>query len=135
MIRVEQRRDELMVLKGRVLVVDDNETVRAMLRAGLEAMGWLVSLSISGRGVLAQMNEHRVDVVLLDVVMDDQEGIETLMEIKAASPTLPVVMVSSHEQYLVMAESFGADATCAKPLDVTELDTIMSTLISAAAAH
>jgi len=117
--------------KGRVLVVDDNESVRAMLGAGLEKLGWTVMLSVTGEGVSAQIKAQCVDAVLLDIVMADKEGMETLMEIKAASPALPVIMISSHIDYLQMAKSMGADETLVKPLNIDEIDEILSTLLGA----
>jgi DNA-binding response OmpR family regulator len=116
--------------KGRVLVVDDNDSVRAMLRAGLEAQGWEVLLSDSGDGVAALVEAQGVDAVLLDIVMAGREGIETLLELKAVHSQLPVVMMSSFANYLPMAKTLGADAALEKPLDLGEVAAVLDKLLS-----
>ena len=119
-----------MNTKGKVLVVDDNESVRAMLKSGLAAMGWEVVLSNSGLGVSDQVQQENIDVVLLDIVMEAKEGVETLLEIKEISSATPVVMISSHAEYLELSRSMGANATLMKPLNLSEVDEVMLLLLS-----
>lgn len=124
-----------MTAADTILVVDDNDSVRALLRGGLEQQGWRVLLSASGVGVPELIAEHDashgIAAVLLDIVMAEREGIETLMELKVAYPELPVVMISSFSNYLPMARTLGADAALEKPLDLHEIAAVLAELVPA----
>jgi CheY-like chemotaxis protein len=118
-----------------ILVVDDNDSIRTLLRGGLEQQGWRVLLSASGVGLPELIAEHDashgIAAVLLDIVMAEREGIETLMELKVAYPELPVVMISSFSDYLPMAGALGADAVLEKPLDLREVAAVLAELVPA----
>lgn len=124
-----------MTAANTILVVDDNDSIRALLRGGLEQQGWRVLLSASGVGVPELIAEHDashgIAAVLLDIVMAEREGIETLMELKVAYPELPVVMISSFSDYLPMARALGADAVLEKPLDLREVAAVLAELVPA----
>ncbi|KGE03186.1 response regulator [Pseudohaliea rubra] len=124
-----------MTAADTILVVDDNDSVRALLRGGLEQQGWRVLLSASGVGVPELIAEHDpshgIAAVLLDIVMAEREGIETLMELKVTYPELPVVMISSFSDYLPMARTLGADAALEKPLDLREVAAVLAELVPA----
>jgi CheY-like chemotaxis protein len=113
---------------GTVLVVDDNESVRTMLVSGLKALGYAVEALPSAVAIDARLAEAPPAVVLLDIVMEEREGIETLMQLKEAHPTLPVVMISSYPEYLGMAGTLGADGTLEKPVDLEELAALLARL-------
>lgn len=111
-----------------VLVVDDNESVRTMLTSGLKALGYAVEAVPSAVGIDARLAASPPAVVLLDIVMEEQEGIETLMQLKRAYPALPVVMISSYPDYLGMASTLGADGALEKPIDLEALAALLARL-------
>jgi two-component system chemotaxis response regulator CheY/two-component system response regulator AtoC len=113
---------------GKVLVVDDNESVRTLLDSGLKALGYAVEGVPSAVGIDARLAAAPPAAVLLDIVMEEQEGIETLMQLKRDHPTVPVIMISSYPEYLDMASTLGADAALEKPIDLGELTAVLESL-------
>ena len=113
---------------GTVLVVDDNESVRTMLVSGLETLGYTAEAVPSAVGIEERLSNTPPAAVLLDIVMEEKEGIETLMQLKSVHPALPVVMISSYPGYLAMANTLGADGALEKPIDLGELAALLERL-------
>jgi CheY-like chemotaxis protein len=104
-------------LHGRVLVVDDDEHFRALARSILEPAGFDVVESEDAEQCLARLRHEPIDAVVLDMVMPDRDGIETLRELKKSFPEVPIVAVSGTEQselYLSVSAYLGADASLEK---------------------
>lgn len=118
-------------MQHKILIVDDDEASRASLREGLEEQGYLVIEASSGRQVLKTLREQRAQLLILDVLMEEQEGIETLREVRKHFPTLPVIMMSSDPFYLSLAEMLGADVTLEKPLDLWVMYRLIREFLSA----
>ena len=109
-----------------VLVVDDDRLVQTTFRALLEPEGYDVVLADDGEQALQMLGHHPVDAVLLDVLMPNKDGLETLIEIKRRRPRLPVFVISgggtrNRHDLLSLARKFGANATLTKPLCLQEL--------------
>jgi class 3 adenylate cyclase len=109
----------------RVLVVDDLETNRKLMRAVLEPRGFLVHSAASGEAALEALDEIDVDVVLLDLLMPGIDGYDTCARIKAEPRTaaLPIIMVtaSGAQRERLRALEIGADDFITKPFDQAEL--------------
>jgi DNA-binding response OmpR family regulator len=116
----------------RVLVVDDDPSVRGVVRAGLEPIEVLGAGD--GRTGLAMIRDTAVDVVLLDVRMPDVDGFEILREVRRdpATKDLPVLMLSGRTGELEHLAAFrlGADGYLTKPFDPEELETAVLTVAS-----
>lgn len=82
---------------GFVLVVDDHEEIRTILRMNLQNASYRVAEAANGREALALLARERPDLVLLDVMMPEMDGITALREIRGtpALRDLPVIMVSA----------------------------------------
>jgi adenylate cyclase len=106
---------------GSILVVDDDRINRLLLAKTLVASGHHVQTAENGREALEVLRAGPVDVVLLDIVMPELDGIETLEQIKGdpALRDLPVIMVSAVDDYerVVQCIELGADDYLAKPFD------------------
>jgi len=102
---------------GRILVADDEAGVRNLLRAILEQGGYEVIEAEDGKQALKQARAGGVDLVITDLVMPEQEGIETIQVLHKELPGIGIIAISgkSEGQYLKMAEMLGADAALAKP--------------------
>ena len=109
----------------KLLVVDDLEHVRQGLRTILELAGGLTVVGEAGNGLEAiqQVNQLRPDVVLMDLVMPQIDGLEATERIKAQHPEIGVVMISIHDKEAAreQAESAGVDAFLAKGSDTETL--------------
>ena len=110
----------------RVLVIDDNSDIRDTLRWLLEGEGYAVSVAANGlEGLRLQRNEP-ADVVVTDIFMPEQDGIETLWKFREEFPNVPIVVMSGGgaargTDYLSVARELGATKTLKKPLDPQEL--------------
>ena len=102
---------------AKVLVLDDDESFRALARAILEPAGFEVLESANVEQGLVQMRDNGVEAVILDLVMPGRDGFEALREFKQSFPEIRVVAVSGaseSELYLTVSAHMGADASLEK---------------------
>jgi two-component system KDP operon response regulator KdpE len=107
----------------RILVVDDESSIRRALRPPLMELGFQVAEASRGEEALQQLRPGAFDAVLLDVNMPGIGGIETLRRMRALSPRLPILMltVRDQEEDKVAALDLGADDYVTKPFSTREL--------------
>lgn len=106
-----------------ILVVDDDVSHCTILQALLRGWGYNVALAYSGRAALEKIREHVFDLVLCDVRMAELDGIETLKEIKALNPAIPVLIMTAFSSVETAVEALktGALDYLIKPLDFDRL--------------
>ena len=108
-----------------VLLVDDDEKVRELVRVNLEFEGYKVREAGSAEEGLSAIEEAKPDLVLLDVMMPQTDGWEMLKEIQEqyGAGAIPVVMFSGKvdEKTLAQASASGAQAFVGKPFDLQQL--------------
>jgi CheY-like chemotaxis protein len=107
----------------RVLVVDDSEIIRRVLRLILQGEGYLVEVAASGASALALARQLRPDAMTLDLGLPDQDGREVLRRLKEDPLTrgIPVVVISAHPDALGDQERARAAHVIVKPFDVDTL--------------
>ncbi|MFQ5456937.1 MAG: sigma-54-dependent transcriptional regulator [Myxococcota bacterium] len=110
-------------MKPRVLVVDDQESIRRTLSAVLKDEGYPVILASSGEQALERAAQDAPQVVLLDIAMPGMNGIDVLSRLKDATPDLAVIMMSGHGtiETAVRATKLGAYDFIEKPLSIEKL--------------
>lgn len=110
---------------SKVLVVDDEEKMVKYLSKHLTKKGFDVSVALSGTAALEKFKEKDFEVVMLDVLMPEMDGIETLVEIKKMKPLTPVIMLTGHASIEVGVKGMqlGAFDYLIKPFDLSELVT------------
>lgn len=103
-----------------VLVVDDEEGIRETLSGIFEDEGCSIVTANSGEEALDLLKEQNPDLILLDIWLPGIDGIQTLEEIKALRPDLPVIMISGHGniELAVKATRLGAYDFLEKPLSL-----------------
>src|SRR5260370_39646403 len=114
-----------MAAKEKILVVDDEPSIRKYLQTLLEVDGFEVEAVSSGRGALERINKGpRPDFIILDVLMPEMNGIETLTELMQVDPSLNVITLSCSNEggTVVEAIRIGAHDYLTKPFEKTELD-------------
>ena len=113
--------DQALVEGGLILVVDDDRTNRELLERWLVRDGHRVIAAASGREALTLMNQHPVDLTLLDMMMPDMNGLQVLAALKAdpAQPRPPVLMISAYDEThsAVRCIEAGAEDYLPKPFD------------------
>ncbi|MBI4840297.1 MAG: response regulator [candidate division NC10 bacterium] len=110
---------------AKILVVDDEALLRAMLQDALEEAGYAVVVAENGRDGIASAKAHRPDCILLDVMMPGLDGYETCAAIKADPDlaAIPVVLISATTDLRVVdrAEQVGAAEVLPKPVPLEQL--------------
>jgi two-component system response regulator AtoC len=108
---------------SRVLVVDDDASLRFTLEAVLSDAGFVVEACESGAAGLAGFEARGADVVLTDLAMPGMDGMQVLERLRASDPSVPVLMLTAHgsERVAVAAIKSGAFDYIPKPFDPDEL--------------
>jgi DNA-binding response OmpR family regulator len=107
---------------ARVLLVEDDASIREIATLGLEQAGFRVTPSGDGRDALLRFRQRPFDLVVLDVMLPSLDGLEVCREIRRASQT-PIVMLSARGELhdVVVGLELGADDYVTKPFELPEL--------------
>lgn len=111
---------------ARVMVVDDEQIVREILRRMLERDSHLVIEAESGESALVLNREECADVVVADLLMPEMDGLELISQLRVESPETRVVAMSGaaferRQRFLNEAAQMGTTATLAKPFTSKEV--------------
>ena len=111
---------------AKILVIDDDSRIRRLVAQILVRENHHVIEAADGKKGIDQFAAHRPDVVVTDLLMPVQEGIETIRELRRIAPSLRIVAMSGggtdhNLMFLGMAKALGADAVLAKPFRADEL--------------
>ena len=111
--------------RRRVLVIDDDPDVRNTMRWILEAAGFVVTLAGNGREGLSLQRRQPADIVVTDIFMPEQDGMETIWQLREEFPDVSIVVVSGGaaegSNYSFVARELGVRNTLRKPFDPEEL--------------
>ena len=110
----------------RILVIDDDEQMRVLLQQAMQWAGYEVVTAENGRQGQQLFEEQPTDLIITDLIMPEQEGLETIRILKQGYPTVKIIAISGGgrigpEAYLPAAMELGADRIFTKPFDVKEL--------------
>jgi DNA-binding response OmpR family regulator len=110
----------------RVLVIEDNEDFRDLIRHWLEEAGFSVSALPNGRLGLELQRLQPADIIVTDIFMPDQDGIETISALRKEFPAVKIIAMSGRESLtgydvLGVANELGAVKTFKKPFDLDDL--------------
>ncbi len=112
---------------ARILVVDDDASVRATIRKFLEQEGYDVVEVGDGAAALRAYREQPADLVITDIFMPETDGVETTIRLRKEFPDVKVVAITGgaydfdKKQMLQVAEMLGAERTLTKPFERSEL--------------
>jgi len=106
-----------------ILVVDDEQSIRRLLRTTLAGHGYRILEAASGQAALDMLARERPDVVLLDLGLPDLDGVEVIRRLRGSSSRVPIIVLSSHngEAEKVGVLDLGADDYVTKPFGMAEL--------------
>ena len=107
----------------RILVVDDDETIRTTMKVILQDEGYIVDLAATGKEAIQKTQENTYNIALLDIRLPDMEGVELLKMLKDGVPRTRKIMVTGYPsmQNAISALNKNADAYLLKPVDVEKL--------------
>lgn len=108
---------------SRILVVDDEESMRQLLEIALGKEGYRITLAESGKKATGLFDQSSYDLVISDIKMPDMSGVEVLRHIKESDPTIPVIMMTAYAsaETAVEALRLGAYDYLTKPFKIEEL--------------
>lgn len=121
----------------KILVIDDNVVVRNTIVQLLEGEGYQVVSAEDGRRGLNVFRTERPDLVITDIIMPEKEGIETIRDIREASPNAKIIAISGggrigNTDFLRIARQLGASDVISKPLDPDHFISIIRERLAAA---
>lgn len=120
--------------EARILIIDDDDAVRRVLRRVLEQAGYQVADAPGGREGLRLIEQQRIDLVLCDMLMPEMDGIETIQNLRRLYPAIPIIAMSGGgavdpSLYLNLALKMRVRKTLYKPIDAESLlGTVQDTL-------
>ena len=106
-----------------ILVIEDNQRLRKSVTRALENAGYFVVETDSVQGAFARMRVERIDLILLDLTLGDESGLDILKAIRRQDHTLPIIIVSSASEVgsKLYGFSSGCDDYVTKPFHTEEL--------------
>jgi len=112
--------------KMKILIIDDDARIRELFRIWLEKAGFEVCVAENGREGVEVQQKNPVDLLICDLVMPEQEGIETITQFKKNYPEIGIIAISGGgklgpDAYLAVAEHLGAWRVFTKPVAMVKL--------------
>jgi CheY-like chemotaxis protein len=109
-----------------ILLIDDDNQFRTMLRKMMERNGYEVIEASDGKEGIKLYRKNPTDLIITDLIMPEKDGIETIQELKKDFPNIKIIAISGGgrlgpQDYLHLAEMLGAQRTLTKPIELPEL--------------
>jgi len=112
--------------QSHILVVDDDTQMRQTIRTILEEENYNIAEACDGNAALKYLHRNTVELVIVDIIMPDKDGIEVIVETKEKFPETKILSLSgggmiAADEHLTSAQALGANHTLAKPFKNDEL--------------
>ena len=110
---------------AKILIVEDDDEVRDVLKTLLQEEGHELFEASDGNQAIEQFRQTPADLVILDIVLPDKEGLETIIDLRRTHPNVKIMAMSgggrtSPQDYLDMAKRLGAVEVIAKPFSIDD---------------
>ncbi len=115
----------------RILVVDDEETIRQLYQEELQDAGYDVEVAADGRQALQAVEQRRPDLMTIDIKMPGMDGIELLRKVRSIHRDLPIIICSAYGDFKRDFGTWASDAYLTKSADLQELKTKIGELLGA----
>ena len=123
--------------KQSILIIEDEEAVRHLLRCCLEEAGYIVSEAPNGRKGVYAFRKAPTDLVITDIYMPERDGLEVIESLRRSRPTVKILVISAASgtmDYFKLARAAGASAL-RKPFALQTLLSQVAFLLGKAATH
>ncbi|WP_173048131.1 response regulator [Nitrospira sp. KM1] len=110
-----------------ILIVDDEDQVRRLIRSTFEEAGYRVTEASNGKDALTQYRMAPTDLVITDILMPDQDGLECITTLRRESPHVKIIAITGGSDmigvlgFLDVAKMLGAHRTLQKPFEMKSL--------------
>jgi DNA-binding NtrC family response regulator len=113
-------------MEMKILIIDDDSRIRNMFRLWLEREGYAVFDAENGLEGMRILRSSEIDLIVCDLIMPVQEGIETITQVKFEFPNIGIIAISGGgkigpDSYLSVAEHLGAWRVFTKPIDMRHM--------------
>jgi DNA-binding response OmpR family regulator len=119
---------------AQILLIDDDDLLRGVLAKALGHVGHTVIQAADGQQGVELSRATALDLVITDLVMPVQEGVETILTLRRERPNLPIIAisggVSNSQLYLEIAEKVGAKRILPKPFTPQELTALINEVLA-----
>ena len=118
-------------MHSRILIVEDDDIVRGVMKKKLESCGYQVVAASNGKTGMDTARNHRCHLVITDILMPESDGLEILMFLKREQPEVKSIAITAagNELHLENARRFGASRTLVKPFRLDELASTVNELL------
>jgi CheY-like chemotaxis protein len=113
----------------KILIVDDEESIRFLYREELEEEGYIVECAKNGEEALEKLSVFKPDLISLDIKMPVMDGIETLKRIREKERHLPIILCSAYGEYKQDLTTWASDAYVVKCADLTNFKSTIRKLL------
>jgi CheY-like chemotaxis protein len=113
----------------KILVVDDEESIRFLYKEELEEEGYLVECAQNGKEALEKLSLFKPDLISLDIKMPVMDGIEALKRIREIERRLPVILCSAYGEYKQDLTTWASDAYVVKCADLSNFKSTIRKLL------
>ncbi|MFC1563752.1 two-component regulator propeller domain-containing protein [candidate division KSB1 bacterium] len=129
----ENKNEDVKIGRETILVIDDEENVRSLAKSQLESIGYEVLLAGDGLDGLEKYKKHRdrIDLVLLDMIMPNMSGKDTLERLKRENENIKVIIISGYSKDIVSMKhsDMNVQGFIQKPFKISEMSTIISQVL------
>ena len=120
-----------------VMIVDDEELIRSMIRKSLIRIGYNVLEAKNGNEAIKMVGTEHIDIIISDLVMPEKGGIELMMELKNIFPNIKKIAISGklpteNKSITDLAERFNVNAVFSKPFELFDLLKVVKNLVPVA---
>ncbi len=113
----------------KILVVDDEESIRFLYKEELEEEGYIVECAGNGAEALEKLFVFRPDLISLDIKMPGMDGLEALKRIRQTERQLPIILCSAYGEYKQDLTTWASDAYVVKCADLTAFKSTIRRLL------
>lgn len=117
--------------KNKILFVDDEESIRNLVKRILQMAQYEVDLAGSGEEAVEKVSNNKYDVVITDITMSGIDGLEVLKKVKSINPATEVIVITGHGtvETAMKAINLGAYDYTTKPFDIGKLNLLVARCI------
>jgi CheY-like chemotaxis protein len=113
----------------KILIVDDEESIRFLYKEELEEEGYMVECAKNGEEALEKLILFKPDLISLDIKMPVMDGIEALKRIREKERHLPIILCSAYGEYKQDLTTWASDAYVVKCADLTQFKSTIKKLL------